>query len=163
MKINTNRLEPRTARPNWVGRVEGKDIGGQATARIVKNRIPWILLWKKSKKKGMRKKGPTPEKNEKSWNSPAIRRRWTSWSSFRAIGWSHGSVFAQARNSSWVHLLKRARKHSWPIGKWCRIFNMSNSTAIGTENNTSDCNELTILNSVTDQTGMSSHGARNRI
>ena len=40
---------------------------------------------------------------------------------------------------------------------------MSNRIAIGTENKTIDCKELTILNSVTDQTGMSSHGARNVI
>ena len=80
-----------------------------------------------------------------------MRRRWTSWSSFRAMGWSQGSVLAQALNSSWVHLLKRALKHSWPIGRWCRILSMSNRTAIGTEYSTMDCKELTILNSVTDQ------------
>ena len=37
------------------------------------------------------------------------------------------------------------------------------TTAIGTENNTMDCSELTILKSVTEQTGMSPHGARNMI
>ena len=40
---------------------------------------------------------------------------------------------------------------------------MSNNMAIGTEYRTMDCKELTILNSVTEQTGMSSHGARNVI
>ena len=34
---------------------------------------------------------------------------------------------------------------------------------MGTEYSTIDCSELTILNSVTEQTGMSSHGARNVI
>ena len=29
----------------------------------------------------------------------------------------HGSVLAQALNSSWVQRLKRARKQSWPIGR----------------------------------------------
>ena len=49
------------------------------------------------------------------------------------------------------------------MGKWYRIFNMSNKTAMGTENNTIDWSELTMLNNLTDQTGMSSHGARNVI
>ena len=40
---------------------------------------------------------------------------------------------------------------------------MSIRIAIGTENSTIDWSELTILNSVTDQIGMSSHGARNVI
>ena len=79
------------------------------------------------------------------------------------MGWSHGNVLAQFRNSSWVHRLNRARKHSWPIGRWCRILSISIRTAIGTENNTIDWSELTILNINTDQIGMSSHGARNVI
>ena len=79
------------------------------------------------------------------------------------MGWSHGNVLAQFRNSSWVHRLNRARNNSWPIGRWWRIFNISINMAMGTENNTIDCKELTILNSNTDQTGMSSHGARNVI
>ena len=74
-----------------------------------------------------------------------MRRRWTSWSNFRAIGWSHGSVLAHALSSSWVQRLNRARKHSWPIGRWCSIFNMSKRIAIGTENKTIDWSELTIL------------------
>ena len=49
------------------------------------------------------------------------------------------------------------------MGRWWRIFNMSIKIAIGTENSTMDCKELTILNSLTDQTGMSSHRARNGI
>ena len=40
---------------------------------------------------------------------------------------------------------------------------MSMRIAMGTENNTIDCRELTMLNRTTDQTGMSSHGARNVI
>ena len=49
------------------------------------------------------------------------------------------------------------------MGRWCRILSMSIRIAIGTENSTIDWSELTILNSVTEQTGMSSHGARNVI
>ena len=64
MKINTNRLEPRTVRPNWVGHVEGKDIDGQATTRCVETRIPWIPLWKS--KKGIRKKGTHTRKKWKA-------------------------------------------------------------------------------------------------
>ena len=162
MKINTNRLEPRTVRPNWVWHVEGKDIDGQATTRIVKTRTPWILLWK-NQKKGIRKKGAHTRKNKKPWHSPAIRRRCTSWSSFLAIGWSHGNVFAQFRNSSCVQRWNSARNNSWPMGRWCNILSMSIRIAIGTENNTIDWSELTMLNSNADQTGMSSHGARNGI
>ena len=56
-----------------------------------------------------------------------------------------------------------ARRHSWPIGRWHNNFNISNNMAIGTEYRTIDCKELTILISNADQTGMSSHGARNGI
>ena len=48
-KINTNRLEPKTARPNWVWLVEGKDTGGQATALLVENQPPGTRLWIKKK------------------------------------------------------------------------------------------------------------------
>ena len=103
------------------------------------------------------------EKNESKWDSPAILRRWTSWSNFRATGWSHGYVLVQSLNCSWVHRRNRACRHSWPIGRWCRIFNMSNRIAIGTEYNTIDSSELTILTSTTEQSGMSQHWARNVI
>ena len=76
-------------------------------------------------------------------------------------GWSHGNVFAKSLSSSWVHLLNRARRQSLPIGMRYNIFNMSNNMAIGTEYRTIDCSELTILISVTEQTRMSPHGARN--
>ena len=49
------------------------------------------------------------------------------------------------------------------MGRWWRIFNISINIAIGTENSTIDWRELTMLNRTTDQTGMSSHGARNGI
>ena len=49
------------------------------------------------------------------------------------------------------------------MGRWWRIFNISINIAIGTENSTIDCKELTILISLMDQTGMSSHGARDGI
>ena len=49
------------------------------------------------------------------------------------------------------------------MGRWWRIFSISINIAMGTENNTMDCKELTILNSNADQTGMSSHRARNEI
>ena len=84
-----------------------------------------------------------------------MRRRWTSWSKLRATGWSHGNVLAQFLSSSWVHRRNMARRHSLPIGRLWRIFNMSNKIVIGTENSTMDCNELTILNSNTEQSGMS--------
>ena len=141
-KINTNRLEPRTARPNWVGHVEGKDISEQATARFAETRTPWIPLWKIKKRYKEKKGTHTPKK---LWNSPAMRRRCTSWSNFLAMGWSHGNVLAQALNSSCVHRRNKARNNSWPMGRWCRIFNISINMAMGTENNTIDWSELTIL------------------
>ena len=49
------------------------------------------------------------------------------------------------------------------MGRWWRTFNMSINMAIGTENNTMDCKELTMMNRTTDQTGMSSQRARNVI
>ena len=48
-KINTNRLEPKNARPNWVWLVEGKDKGGQATGLAVENQTPRTRLWIKKK------------------------------------------------------------------------------------------------------------------
>ena len=134
---------------------------GHNTVR--KNSNPLNTSMKKFKKRYKEKKGPTLPKKWKLWNSPAIRRRCTSWSSFRATGWSHGSVRAQALSSSWVQRLNMARRHSWPIGRWHNIFNISNNMAIGTEYKTMDCKELTILTGLTDQTGMSSHRARNGI
>ena len=133
---------------------------GHSTERKNSNPLKTSI---KIKKKGIRKRVPHPKKMKKLWNSPAIRRRWTSWSSFRAIGWSHGNVLAQSRNSSWVQRRNSARNNSWPMGRWWRIFSMSINMAMGTENSTIDCSEFTILNSLTDQTGMSSHGARNGI
>ena len=50
-----------------------------------------------------------------------------------------------------------------PIGRCHRVFNISKRIAIGTEYNTMDDSELTILISVTEQTGMNPHGARNVI
>ena len=41
--------------------------------------------------------------------------------------------------------------------------NISNRIAMGTEYNTNDCSEFTMLNSNTEQSGMSQHGARNVI
>ena len=81
----------------------------------------------------------------------------------RATGWSHGNVLAQSLNSSWVQRLKKARRQSLPIGVCHNIFRASNSMAIGIEYNTNDDNELTILISNTEQTGMNSHRARNVI
>ena len=49
------------------------------------------------------------------------------------------------------------------MGRWWRIFNISIRTAIGTENNTIDWSEFTMLARTTEQSGMSSHGARNVI
>ena len=43
------------------------------------------------------------------------------------------------------------------------IFRASNNMAIGIEYNTNDDSELTILNSVTEQTGMNPHRAPNVI
>ena len=43
------------------------------------------------------------------------------------------------------------------------VQDQTNNMAIGTENSTIDCKELTILNNNTDQIGMSPHGARNVI
>ena len=54
-----------------------------------------------------------------------------------------------------------ARRHSLPIGRCHKVFNMSNKIAMGTEYNTIDCKELTILTSTTEQTGMNPHRARN--
>ena len=50
-----------------------------------------------------------------------------------------------------------------PIGRRSNIFRDSNNMAIGIVYSTIDCNELTILISVTEQTGMNSHKARNVI
>ena len=148
-KINTNRLEPKTTRPNWVWLFEGKDTGGQATALFVENPSPGTRLWIKEKRGIWGTPRPGNEKSK--WDSPAMRRRCTSWSKLRATGWSHGNVLTQSRNSSWVHRLNRARRQSLPIGRWCSIFNISNNMAIGTEYSTIDCKELTILNSITEQ------------
>ena len=54
-----------------------------------------------------------------------------------------------------------ARRQSLPNGRCHRVFNMSNNIAMGTEYSTIDDNELTILTSTTEQTGMNPHGARN--
>ena len=90
-------------------------------------------------------------------DSPAFRRRWTSWSKFRATGWSHGSVLAKSLSCSWVQRRNRARRQSRLIGRCHRIFSKSNNIAIGTEYNTNDCSELTILTSTTEQSGMNPH------
>ena len=90
-------------------------------------------------------------------DSPAFRRRWTSWSKFRATGWSHGSVLAKSLSCSWVQCRNRARRQSRLIGRCHRIFSKSNNIAIGTEYNTNDCSELTILTSTTEQSGMNPH------
>ena len=153
-KINTNRLEPKTARPNWICLVEGKDTGGQATALFVENQPPGTRLWIE-KKRGYEETHTRARKNKSQWDSPAIRRRWTSWSKLRATGWSHGSVLAQSLNCSWVHRRNGARRQSRLIGRCHRVFNKSNNMAMGTEYNTMDCKELTILTSNTEQSGMS--------
>ena len=57
--------------------------------------------------------------------------------------------------------LKKARRHSLLRGVCHNIFNASNNMAIGIEYKTNEDKELTILISVTDQTGMNPHGARN--
>ena len=59
--------------------------------------------------------------------------------------------------------LKKARRQSLLKGVCHNIFRASNSMAIGMEYNTNEDNELTILNSVTEQTGMNPHRARNVI
>ena len=60
-----------------------------------------------------------------------------------------------------MHLLKKARRPSLLRGVCHNIFRALNSMAIGMEYNTIEDNELTILNSVTEQTGMNPHRARN--
>ena len=70
---------------------------------------------------------------------------------------------AQSLNSSWVQRLKKARRQSLLRGVCHNNFRASNSMAIGMEYNTNDCRELTILISVTEQTGMNPHRARNVI
>ena len=70
---------------------------------------------------------------------------------------------AQSRSSSWVQRLKKARRQSLLRGV-CHInFRALNNMAIGMEYKTIDDNELTILISNTEQTGMSPHRARNLI
>ena len=102
------------------------------------------------------KKNPCLGQREKSKrDSPAMRRRCTSWSKLRATGWSQGNVLAHSLNSSWVQRLSMARRHSLPIGRLCNSFIMSNRIAIGTEYNTNDCSELTILTAPLNKTGMS--------
>ena len=56
-----------------------------------------------------------------------------------------------------------ARRHSLPIGRRSNIFKASNNIAIGMVYSTNEDSELTILNSVTEQTGMNPHRARNVI
>ena len=107
-------------------------------------------------KRGYKEKNPCLGQREKSKrDSPAIRRRCTSWSKLRATGWSQGSVLAQSLSSSWVHRRNMARRHSLPIGRLCNSFNISNKIAIGTEYSTIDCKELTILTATLNKTGMS--------
>ena len=48
-----------------------------------------------------------------------------------------------------------ARRHSLSIGSLCNSFNISKRIAIGTEYNTNDCSELTILTATLNKTGMS--------
>ena len=108
------------------------------------------------KKGGIRKKPVLSKgKTHKKKDSPAIRRRWTSWSKLRATGWSHGNVLAQFLNSSCVQRLSMARRHSLPIGSLWSNFSMSNRMAIGTVYNTNDCSEFTILTAPLNKTGMS--------
>ena len=110
-------------------------------------------------KRGYEEKNPTREKNTKR-DSPAMRRRCTSWSRLRATGWSQGNVLAQFLNSSCVQRRNMARRHSLPIGSLCNSFSMSKRIAIGTEYSTMDCNELTILISTTEQNWNELHQVR---
>ena len=104
-------------------------------------------------KKGYEKK-PIPGQEKKNGDSPAILRRWTSWSNARATGWSQGNVLAQSRNSFQVQRLNRARRQSFLTGRCHNIFNVSNNMAMGMEYSTIEESVPTILTSTTEQSGM---------
>ena len=69
-------------------------------------------------------------------------------------GWSQGSVLAKSRNSSRMHCRNRALKQSFRRGRCHTVFNKSNRTARGTEYNTNAWSEFTMLNSITEWSGM---------
>ena len=99
-----------------------------------------------NEKGGIRKKTHTrARKKWKEWDSPAIFRRWTSWSRLRATGWSHGNVLAQSLSFFQPHRRNRARRQSFLIGRCHSIFSVSNKIAIGIEYNTIDESVPTIL------------------
>ena len=153
-KIDTNILGPKNVPPNLIDIVEGKGKGGWAKGRADETRDQGKPLQTK-KKRVWGKEWTHPCQWKKRHDLPAILRRWTSRSRVRAIGWSQGSVLDSRVISSVRHRRNMVLKHAFLIGRCQTALRRSNRTTRGTLERTSFSKVCTILNSLTEQCGMS--------